>query len=173
MCARVAYSQPCRVHNSPCDLFAFSAEGKHGSYRGEHFLSHCTSRSVLCLLFAGEGCSELGQDSSTQDQEWREAQEEEGDAPLLGKCHCKASEESGNPLNQDGKLVPNSSVDLVNVTVSKYKTNRDDCVLFIIAIAILLLLSVFIDSTITKQIIMFSPIFIARAILILHNISAL
>ena len=100
----------------PLAFFFLSTKCKDCSNGGEYLLSHSPSGSILILCLGGKCCRDLGQDSSTDNQERSESHQEKSQSPLLGEGNRKASEKGGDPLDKDAQFVSNSSIDLINVT---------------------------------------------------------
>ena len=49
---------------------------------------------------------------------------EQSEMPISDKCHDKTNKESGNPLDEDRKLVSNAIMNLVNIT--KTARNKEE-----------------------------------------------
>lgn len=72
--------------------------------------------SQLCPHF-----THLGHQESCHYQEGGEGKEEEGETPLLVEGHDKATEEGGQPLDEQPHLVTYAIMDLVQITAGREK----------------------------------------------------
>ena len=73
-----------------------------------------------------EGCkpTNLGHDSSTQRQERSESQKQKSESPFDHEANDESTKEGGDPLNEQGYLVSNTIVDLIDITAEGGKEKQ-------------------------------------------------
>ena len=62
--------------------------------------------------------SYLGECTTCNDEEGGKGDEQEGQTPLFDEAYDESSNEGSDPLDEEGNLVPNTVMNLANVTVN-------------------------------------------------------